>query len=97
MRCCQPAPGSSEYRAGCPTETMACLSVVGWLFTITFTYLGFFFLAFATMWNAHIVTHLKHIAEKWRELRGDNQTAAEQQPQDGEQQSQAEQPKDTNV
>jgi len=64
-----PSPGSDEYRADCNTETMACLSVVGWTITILCTYVGFALLFFATMWNAKICEKLKAFREKWRELR----------------------------
>jgi len=64
-----PSPGSDEYRDGCNTETMECLSVVGWTITILCTYIGFALLFFATMWNAKICDKLKDFRAKWRELR----------------------------
>lgn len=67
-----PAPGSSEYRSGCNTESMGCLSPVGWLFTFFFTYFGFALLLIGTMWNAKIAHQLRKIRAKWRELRNQN-------------------------
>jgi len=62
--------GAGEYRDDCSEETMRCLSVVGVLFTIVATYLGFVLLVVGTMWNANIVDKLKQIKEEWRRLRG---------------------------
>jgi len=67
-----PAPGSSQYRSNCETEDMECLSVVGWFFTIIFTYLGFALLFFSTMWNAKICQKLKEFRKKWAELRAES-------------------------
>jgi len=64
-----PWPGSSEYRDGCPTETIKCLSVVGVIFTIIFTYTGFILLFCGTMWNSNIISKLKGIKEQWNLLR----------------------------
>jgi len=64
-----PWPGSSQYRPGCETEDMECLSVVGWLFTVVFTYSGFAILFVATMWNAKICDKIKDFRKKWNELR----------------------------
>jgi len=64
-----PPPGSSEYRHGCQTENVTCLSVVGWMFTIVMTYLGFTFLVIGTLWNANIIEKLNECVIKWRELR----------------------------
>jgi len=50
-------------------ETMSHLSMIGWLFTIIFTYTGFIFLASGVMWNANILKKLKVIRQTWRELR----------------------------
>jgi len=62
--------GSGQYRADCPVETMHCLSLMGVLFTIVATYLGFAFLVVGTMWNANIIDKLKDIKQEWRRLRG---------------------------
>jgi hypothetical protein len=62
--------GSGEYREGCPTEHMACLSTVGILFTIIFTYSGFTLLMIGTLWNANIWDKLKDFRAEWRRLRG---------------------------
>jgi len=68
-------PGSSQYRSNCEVEDMACLSVVGWLFTIVFTYLGFTLLFIGTMWNANICKKIKEFREKWNELRTEHAAA----------------------
>jgi len=65
-----PAPGSSEYRSDCHEETFKCLSVIGWLFTVAFTYFGFALLVVGTMWNANICEKLQDFRDKWAELRG---------------------------
>jgi len=69
-----PWPGSSQYRPGCPEESMECLSAVGWIFTFALTYGGFATLFVATLWNASICAKLAEFKQKWRELR---QQAAE--------------------
>jgi len=67
------AIGMRMYRPGCAQtddqETMACLSVVGWFFTIIMTYLGFALLFVATLWNANICEICRKFRAKWRELR----------------------------
>jgi len=62
--------GSGEYREDCPTEQMSCLSTVGILFTIVFTYSGFALLVIGTLWNANIMDKLKDFRAEWRRLRG---------------------------
>jgi len=64
-----PSPGSSEYRPGCESENVTCLSVVGVFFTIIMTYLGFAFLVVGSLWNANICEKLREIRIKWREIR----------------------------
>lgn len=65
------APSSSQYREDCAAgiESFVCLSVVGWLFTVVFTYTGFLLLFTATMWNARICGKIGDIRDKWREIR----------------------------
>jgi len=70
-----PWPGSSQYRPGCPEESMECLSAVGWIFTFALTYGGFAALFIGTLWNASICDKIADFKEKWRELR---QQAAEE-------------------
>jgi len=65
-----PWPGSSEYRPDCHEETFRCLSVLGWVFTVVLTYLGFGLLVVATMWNANICDKVQDFRDKWAELRG---------------------------
>jgi len=62
--------GAGEYRADCPDEVMHCLSIIGVLFTIVATYLGFILLVIGTFWNANIVDKLKDIKAEWKRLRG---------------------------
>jgi len=64
-----PYPGSNQYRDNCPYENMSCLSVLGWFFTVVFTYTGFILLFIGTMWNANIVSKFKEIKKKWQSLR----------------------------
>jgi len=65
-----PFPGSSEYRSDCDAENVSCLSPIGALFTIVFTYSGFILLFTGTMWNANLWSKLKQIKHRWRALRG---------------------------
>lgn len=58
-----------QYRHGCPTEDMKCLSVWGWLFTVGFTYVGIVFLVWGTMWNADLIGKCHDLRDKWREIR----------------------------
>jgi len=69
---------SSQYKCselpavGCVPnshESMAHLSIIGVLFTICFTYLGFACLFVGTLWNANIVKKLKLMRQQWRDLR----------------------------
>jgi len=64
--------GSGEYQVNCPNEDMACLTTVGWLFTVIFTYSGFTILAIATLWNANICDRLVDIRAEWRRLRNES-------------------------
>jgi len=50
-------------------ERMGCLSTIGVLFTIVFTYSGFILLAVSTLWNANITEKLKKFREKWKQIR----------------------------
>jgi len=50
-------------------ENLSHLSVMGIIFTILFTYIGFFFLFVGTMWNANLLTKLRQIRDKWHQLR----------------------------
>lgn len=53
-------------------ETFACLSLIGWIFTVGLTYSGFALFFFASFWNANLMGKLRDIGEKWRALRGEN-------------------------
>jgi len=46
-------------------ESFGCLSAVGWVFTVLFTYTGFGLFFFASFWNANLVGKLRAIAVKW--------------------------------
>jgi hypothetical protein len=50
-------------------ERVGCLSTIGAIFTIVFTYSGFVLLAISTMWNANITEKIKKFREKWKEIR----------------------------
>jgi len=58
--------------SGCESETLKCLSPVGWVFTFI-TWIGFTLLVIGTMWNANLMDKLRDIRDKWRELREENQ------------------------
>jgi len=47
------------YRDDCDDESISCLSAVGFLFTIVFTYVGFSLLVLGSMWNTNIITKFK--------------------------------------
>jgi len=64
-----PADYLSEYRDDCDDESIACLSVVGWIFTIGCTYTGFIILTLATLWNANIIDKIDAFKDRWRQLR----------------------------
>lgn len=64
-----PEPGSAQFRPGCNAENMTCLSAVGWLFTVFFTYSGFVCLAVGTMWNANLMDKIREIRKEWKALR----------------------------
>jgi hypothetical protein len=53
-------------------ETFACLSLIGWIFTVGLTYSGFALFFFASFWNANLVGKLRDIADKWKSLRSDD-------------------------
>ncbi|KAK9813126.1 hypothetical protein WJX72_009501 [[Myrmecia] bisecta] len=66
-----PSPGSDMYRPDCDHSArhlggITCLSLVGWLFTIVFTYLGFACLIAGVLWGADI--HIK-LRRAWRDIR----------------------------
>lgn len=51
------------------SETMACLSAIGWIFTVAMTYSGFLLFFFASFWNANLIGKLAAIRAKWKALR----------------------------
>ncbi len=72
---------SAEYKSGeaesTSDENLTHLSTIGILFTIVCTYSGFILLAVGTLWNANIMSKIKVIRSKWRQLRA--QAAARKQ------------------
>ncbi|KAH3760452.1 hypothetical protein Pelo_7702 [Pelomyxa schiedti] len=52
-----PAPYSNQYRPGCDSENVTCLSAIGWFFTIFCTWSGYTCLIWGVLWLAQI--HLK--------------------------------------
>jgi len=64
---------SGEYECTCQCvvhENMFHLAPVGWIFTVTLTYLGFIGLAIGSLWNANIVQKCSKMKKEWRALRG---------------------------
>jgi hypothetical protein len=61
----------NQYRPDCPTENFACLSTIGWIFTVAFTYSGIALLVIGTMWNADLIGKCEEIRDKWREIRSE--------------------------
>lgn len=59
---------SAQFAGDCGNLT--CLSVVGVLFTIIFTYTGFACMLWGSLWNADICGKVKLLRKKWRKLRG---------------------------
>lgn len=51
------------------SESIACLSAVGWIFTVGMTYTGFMVFFFASFWNANLVGKIAVIRTQWRVLR----------------------------
>lgn len=60
--------GDGKCSAGA-SESFACLSAIGWIFTVAMTYSGFLLFFFASFWNANLVGKLMSIRAKWRALR----------------------------
>ena len=57
------------------SESMVCLSAVGWIFTVGMTYSGFLVFFLASFWNANLLGKLAAIRAKWRALREAEQHA----------------------
>eukprot|EP01023_Acetabularia_acetabulum_P010735 TRINITY_DN14892_c0_g1_i1.p4 TRINITY_DN14892_c0_g1~~TRINITY_DN14892_c0_g1_i1.p4 ORF type:complete len:136 (-),score=18.91 TRINITY_DN14892_c0_g1_i1:593-1000(-) len=53
----------------CPYADIRCLSLVGWLVTIVFTYSGFACLIIGTLWSANMVGKIKVAWSKIRTAR----------------------------
>lgn len=62
--------GEPKCYCPCAPENMGHLSMIGIIFTIGFTYLGFALLSIGVMWNANIVKKFAKIKTQWKELRG---------------------------
>lgn len=64
--------GAYECTCQCTAhENMFHLSPVGWIFTVTLTYLGFIGLAVGSLWNANIIDKCKKMKKEFRALRGE--------------------------
>lgn len=50
-------------------EIFRCLTIIGFMFSILFTYTGFGLLTIGSLWNANLVGKLVLLKEKWGELR----------------------------
>jgi len=70
--CFQCYIGDNMCSAGA-SESMACLSAVGWIFTVGMTYSGFLLFFFASFWNANLIGKLGAIRAKWNALRQNGQ------------------------
>lgn len=73
-----PEPGSSMYRPDCPhsvhgLQGITCLTLVGWLFTIVFTYSGFAFMVAGVVWGADL--HIK-LPKAYADIRRARSSAA---------------------
>jgi len=63
-----------EYKENCNGEWWICLSAVGWLFTVGATYIGFILLMWGSFWNANLISKLKEIRDRWRQIRARHKT-----------------------
>lgn len=66
-----PSPSSDMYRPHCNHSVkrfggIYCLTLVGWLFTIVFTYLGFACMILGVFWAADLG---RKVRIAWRQLR----------------------------
>ena len=73
-----PEPGSSMYREDCPYSVkgftgILCLTFVGWLFTIVFTYSGFAAMLTGVFWGADL--HIK-LPKAYNDIRRSRLAAA---------------------
>lgn len=59
--------GAPMYKPHCRVETFACLSIIGWFFTVFCTYVGFALFFGGVIWNSNIVDR---IVKQWKDLRG---------------------------
>lgn len=60
---------SQQYNWGCHQEVFGCLSPLGWVFTVVFTYSGFALLFIGSLWNAKFMDKIAELKDSWRELR----------------------------
>eukprot|EP01104_Vermistella_antarctica_P005170 TRINITY_DN15600_c0_g1_i1.p1 TRINITY_DN15600_c0_g1~~TRINITY_DN15600_c0_g1_i1.p1 ORF type:complete len:143 (-),score=42.06 TRINITY_DN15600_c0_g1_i1:13-441(-) len=56
------------YRNNCNSESLFCLSVLGYVVTIGCTYTGFLCLFVATLWNANIMSKVRLLRVQMSEL-----------------------------
>lgn len=68
--CCQCGGGGGPCK-GSPDGGLHlhCLTEVGWIFTILFTYSGFLLLMWGVLWNANICQIIGRIRAKWTVLK----------------------------
>jgi len=59
------SPSPVMYRDGCDSPTMACLSVIGWIFTVFCTYTGYLLLLVATLWASGIAPRVKALFRRF--------------------------------
>jgi len=58
----------SEYRPDCEAESIQCLSIAGWFFTIVCTYVGYALLFVGNFWCIDFVQKVKEawaMKRKW--------------------------------
>jgi len=65
-------PGGAAYRDSCESESVACLTPVGWGFEIM-TWSGFTILMIGTLWNANIMDKIRELRWRWQEIRQQSQ------------------------
>lgn len=74
VSCCQCGGGGGPCK-GSPDGGLHlhCLTEVGWIFTILFTYSGFLMLMWGVLWNANICQIIARIRTRWATLKQQQQ------------------------
>jgi len=57
---------SHMYKPNCHSDTLKCLSAIGWIFTFFCTYFGYFLLIVAVLWGTDVVPKLR---AAWQQIR----------------------------